>query len=123
MDFVIPSLGPRLGEDYPFDTTSLADSLRGMQTPTFREIRRGFYELGTFLLAVVSHYCFIGGGAIIGATLLIFPSLYQGVRVSGWGAAVFLVFVATFLAWRDQYQKAKARSGLIGRILNAACFD
>jgi hypothetical protein len=59
-----------------------------------------------FLLAVLGHYFLVGGGAIIGAILLLYPELYQGVRVSGWWLLIALFFVAVFLAWRDQHQKA-----------------
>jgi hypothetical protein len=59
-----------------------------------------------FLFAVLGHYFLVGGGAIIGAILLLYPELYQGVRVSGWWLLIALFFVAVFLAWRDQHQKA-----------------
>ena len=79
-----------------------------MRPPTLQEVRenvRGF--VADYIPSVAAHYIFVGGGAIIGTALLLFPNAYQGVRASGFWLVVFLFVIAGYLAWRDERQRAK----------------
>src|SRR6266498_4316107 len=58
---------------------------------------------GGYTWEVLCHYFFVVGGVVLGAILTLYPDVYRGVRVSGWWISGSLIFVATFLAWRQQY--------------------
>jgi hypothetical protein len=78
-----------------------------MRSPTFEEISEHVRLLPRFFVAVLSHYFFVGGGAIVGTILVFCPNLYQGVRVSGWWLVFVLSFIAVFLAWAEQYRSVR----------------
>jgi len=78
-----------------------------MRLPTLEQISENVRLFLRFLWAVCGHYFLVGGGAIIGTILLLFPELYQGVRVSGLWLFIALCLIAMFLAWRDEHRKAE----------------
>jgi hypothetical protein len=77
-----------------------------MQIPPVSEVRQHICKFGTYCWAVLCHYYLLLGGVVVGATVTLFPESYQGVRMSGWIMSGFLIFVATFLAWLSEHQRA-----------------
>jgi uncharacterized membrane protein YhaH (DUF805 family) len=78
-----------------------------MQIPTIRQIQEGFCDFWRYTWAVLCHYILVVGGVLLGAILTLYPNIYQGARVSGWWISGILIFIATFLAWRQQYLDAR----------------
>jgi hypothetical protein len=77
-----------------------------MRIPPPAEVRQHLREFGSYFWAVVCHYYLLLGGVVVGATVTLFPESYQGVRVSGWLISACLIFIATFLAWMSERQRA-----------------
>src|SRR5258708_7254917 len=78
-----------------------------MHPPTLQELRENFREFFVdYFPAFAGHSIFAGGGAIVGAALLLFPNAYQGVRVSGFWIVLLLFVIAGFLAWQDERRRA-----------------
>jgi hypothetical protein len=78
-----------------------------MQIPTFKQIQEGFCDFWRYIWAVLCHYFLVIGGVALGAILTLYPEIYRGVRMSGWWISGILIFLATFLAWRQQYLDAR----------------
>jgi hypothetical protein len=92
-----------------------------MGSPTLEQISEDLRFFLRFLGAVCRHYLLVAGGAIIGAVLLFFPQLYQGIRVSGLWLLFALLVVAAFLAWRDEHRKALALEQRMKSRIRVSC--
>jgi hypothetical protein len=91
-----------------------------MQIPTFKQIQEGFCDFGRYTWAVLCHYILVVGGVALGAILTVYPEIYRGVRVSGWWLSGIMIFVATFLAWRQQHLDARHLSDIQSSKLEVA---